>query len=330
MLKNSGNRFESRLLAASRLSRNSKPSMLKLIARKLIQGLMMIFIVSAVTFALLSFAGGDALTSLRDNPQISQATIENLRRIYGLDQPLAVRYFTWLKGAVIGELGESMYFRVPVSSIVASRFVSTLILGLAALANAVGVSFVLGLVAARYRSKTLSRVVEFIVFFTASTPRIVLALVALAIVAQITAANIDAASAAGFWLAAIALSAPLISIFLAQFHDGLMRTMDEDFIQLARAKGLSEGVIIMRHAVRAALNPVLTVLGLSLGGVLGGSVIVESVLGRQGLGALMVSAVRGRDLPLVMGIVLVTSTAVWLGNTLAEVLQAVNDKRMRT
>ena len=291
---------------------------------------MMIFIVSAVTFALLSLAGGDALTSLRDNPQISEATIENLRRIYGLDQPLPVRYFTWLKGAVVGEMGESMYFRVPVSSILGSRFLSTLVLGLAALGIAVSVSFGLGIAAARYRSKTLSRLVEFIVFFTASTPRIVLALVALAIVAQITAANIDAGSAAGFWLAALALAAPLISIFLAQFHDGLTRTMGEDFIQLARAKGLREGVIIVRHAIRAALNPVLTVFGLSLGGVLGGSVIVESVLGRPGLGALMVSAVRGRDLPLVMGIVLISSTAVWLGNTLAEILQAVNDKRIRS
>ena len=304
--------------------------MLKLIARKFIQGLMMIFIISAVSFALLSLAGGDALTSLGDNPQISQATIENLRRIYGLDQPLAVRYFSWLKGAVVGEMGESMYFRVPVSSIIGSRFLSTFFLGVAALAISIIISFALGIGAARYRSKTFSRFIEFIVFFTASTPRIVLALVALAIVAQITAANVDAGSAVGFWLAALALAAPLISIFLAQFHDGLSRTMGEDFIQLARAKGLSEGVIIVRHAIRAALNPVLTVFGLSLGGVLGGSVIVESVLGRQGLGALMVSAVRGRDLPLVMGIVLVTSTAVWFGNTLAEVLQAVNDKRMRT
>ena len=291
---------------------------------------MMIFIVSAVTFALLNLAGGDALTALYDNPQISQATIENLRRVYGLDRPLPVRYFSWLKGAVVGEMGESMYFRVPVSSIVASRFLSTFFLGIAALAISIVVSLSLGIAAARYQSKALSGIIEFIVFLTASTPRIVLALVALAIVAQLTAANINAASAAAFWLAALALAAPLISIFLAQFHDGLSHTMGEDFIQLARAKGLSEGIIVVRHALRAALNPVLTVFGLSLGGVLGGSVIVESVLGRQGLGALMVSAVRGRDLPLVMGIVLVTSTAVWLGNTLAEILQAVNDKRMRT
>jgi peptide/nickel transport system permease protein len=303
--------------------------MLKLIARKLIQGVMMIFIVSAVTFALLSFAGGDALTSLRDNPQISDETIENLRRVYGLDQPVTVRYGNWLKDAVVGEMGESMYFRVPVSSIVASRFMSTFFLGIAALGIAVLISSVLSIAAARYRSRALSRVIEFIVFLTASTPRIVLALFSLAIVAQITAANVDAASAAGFWLAALALAAPLISIFLAQFHDALSSTMKEDFIQLARAKGLSETAIVVRHAIRAALNPVLTVFGLSLGGILGGSVIVESVLGRQGLGTLMVSAVRGRDLPLVMGIVLVTSAAVWIGNTVAEILQAVNDKRVR-
>ena len=105
--------------------------------------------------------------------------------------------------------------------------------------------------------------------------------------------------------------------------------MNEDFIQLARAKGLSERVIVARHAIRPALGPVLTVFGLSLGGVLGGSVIVESVLGRDGLGTLMVAAVRSRDIPLVMGIALVTSAAVWLGNTLAEMLQAMNDKRLR-
>ena len=291
---------------------------------------MMIFIVSMLTFALLSFAGGDALSSLEDNPQISRETIENLRRIYGLDRPMPVRYFSWLGGALTGELGESMYFRVPVSSLVWNRFLSTLVLGLAALAITIVVSFTLSIAAARYRSRVLSRVIDFIIFLTASTPRIVLALFALTLVAQITAANVDAASIAAFSFAAIALSAPLISLFLAQFHEGLTATMGEDFIQLARAKGLSEGVIVIRHAIRAALNPVLTVFGLSLGGVLGGSVIIESVLGRQGLGSLMVYAVRGRDLPLVMGIVLVTSAAVWIGNTLAEILQAANDKRMRT
>src|SRR5215203_6433851 len=182
---------------------------------------MMVLIVSAVTFALLGLAGGDALTSLRDNPQISQETIENLRRVYGLDKPLAVRYFTWLGGAASGDLGDSMYFRVPVADLLWVRALSTLLLGGAALALAILISSLLSIAAARYRSRWLNAMIEGLVFLTASTPRIVLALVSLALVAQITIASADAASAASFWFAAVALATPLISIFLAQFHGGL-------------------------------------------------------------------------------------------------------------
>ena len=290
---------------------------------------MMILIVSAVTFALLGFAGGDALTQLRDNPQISQSTIERLRSVYGLDQPLPVRYFRWLSGAVTGDLGESTYFRAPVSGLLWARSVSTFLLGTAAFAIALTFAVPLSLIGARYNSKTSAAFINFLILVTASTPRIVLALVGLAISVRLTASAMSSSSVVLFWLAALALSAPLISALLAQFHGELQQTMREDFIKLARAKGLSEGTVILRHAIRPALNPVLTIAGLSFGAVLGGSVIVESVLGRQGLGTLMVTAVRGRDLPLVMGIVLFTSTAVWLGNALAELLQAINDKRIR-
>ena len=301
--------------------------MIKLLLRKCLQGLMMILIVSAVTFALLGFAGGDALTQLRDNPQISTATIERLRSVYSLDQPLPIRYFRWLSDAITGDLGESTYFRVPVSGLVWARSISTFLLGTAAFAIALTFAVPLSFIGVRYNSRTIAAFIDLLILVTASTPRIVLALVALAMSVRLTASA--RSSVVLFWLAALALSAPLISVFLAQLHGELQRTMREDFIRLALAKGLSESAVILRHAVRPALNPVLTIAGLSLGGVLGGSVIVESVLGRQGLGTLMVSAVRGRDLPLVMGIVLFTSTAVWRGNASGELLQAVNDKRIR-
>jgi peptide/nickel transport system permease protein len=187
----------------------------------------------------------------------------------------------------------------------------------------------LSLIGVRYSSKSIAAFIDLLILVTASTPRIVLALVALVISVRLASSAMNSSSGILFWLAALALSAPLISIFLAQLHGELQRTMREDFIKLARAKGLSESAVIFRHAVRPSLNPVLTIAGLSLGGLLGGSVIVESVLGRQGLGTLMVAAVRARDLPLVMGIVLFTSAAVWLGNALGELLQAINDKRIR-
>jgi ABC-type dipeptide/oligopeptide/nickel transport system permease component len=129
-------------------------------------------------------------------------------------------------------------------------------------------------------------------------------------------------------LASTVLAAPLISLFLAQAREGLIAAMNEDFVHYARAKGLSEWALLGRHALRAAINPFLTLFGLSLGGLLGGSVIVETVLGWPGIGSLIVTAVRSRDVPVVMGVVLIASLAVWLGNTGAEFLQMVNDKRI--
>ncbi len=304
--------------------------MLKLITGKLIQGVLMVFIVSAVTFALLGAAGGDALTTLRDNPQISEETIENLRRVYGLDRPLPVRFASWLGGALTGDLGESISYRVSVGGLIATRLLNTMYLGAAALAIVLFVSISLSFLAARKPGKKIRIFIEALVLLTASTPRIVLALLVLMATAMMTgsAIAVGSGSLTLFLLTALVLASPLIAVFLAQGHEQLTAAMNEDFVSLARAKGLSEGVLIARHASRAALGPLLTLFGLSLGGLLGGSVIVETILGWPGIGSLTVSAVRTRDVPLVMGIVLVASIAVWLGNTLAEVLQVVNDNRL--
>ena len=292
----------------------------------MIQGLVMLFAVSAIVFALLASAGGDAFTSLRDNPQISEQTIEKMRRVYGLDRPLPVRFAKWIGSAATGDLGESMYFRAPVGGLIWRRALDTAVLGILALLLASIVAAVLSFLSARYPSRTLERLIETIVLLTASAPRIVLALIGLALAVRIGVAG---NSTVMLFLAAGVLAVPVISLFLAQFHEELRQAMNADFVQLARAKGLSERIVIVRHASRAALDPVLTVFGLSLGALLGGSVIVEAVLGRSGIGTLMVTAVTSRDVPLVMGIVLTASTAVWAGNAAAEILQAVNDKRIR-
>lgn len=306
--------------------------MLQLAIKKLVQGLLMLIVVSALTFTLLSSAGGDALSGLRDNPQISEKTIEDLKRVYGLDRPFGERYASWFANALQGDLGESFVYRVPVVSLVSSRFVNTVTMGLAALALAIAVSFSLAILATRYPGRALAGTLEVLILLTASTPRMVLALLALllTVLFSMPAAAPGSFDVFKFMAGAVVLAVPLVSLFLAQLRDALKDAMNEDFVRTARAKGLSEWQVIRRHAIRAALDPFLAIAGLSLGGVLGGSVIVETVLGWPGIGALMVSAVRGRDVPLVMGIVLVASAAVWLGNTLAEFLQHVNDKRLRS
>ncbi len=291
----------------------------------------MLLVVSAIAFVLLSSAGGDSVSALRENPQVSEQTVERLRSVYGLDRPLAVRYGAWLADLLRGDMGESISLRSPVSRLVFSRLINTLKLGVTGLLIAVGSSLILALLAARLRIKWIDRAISLIVLVTASTPRIVLALFALALTVALagSAIAIRNDSWAALFLAAIVLAFPLIALFLGQADSELKRAMKLPFIQYARAKGLSETAILLRHALRPALNPLLTIFGLSLGALIGGSVIVESILGWPGVGALMVWAVRGRDVPLVMGVVVISSAAVWLANTLAELLQLVNDKRMR-
>jgi peptide/nickel transport system permease protein len=305
--------------------------MLRLIVRKIVQGAIMLLVVSAITFGLLSTAGGDALSALRENPQVSGETIEKLREVYGLDRPITERYARWLGGLVRGEMGESIAFRTSVARLIVSRLGNTVKLGVLALVFALAVSVLLAFAAIRFERPAFDRTIDLIVLVTASTPRIVLALFALSLTVWLSGslAAIRSGSTSAMLLAAFVLAFPVIALFLAQLHSGLKEAMAEPFVHFARAKGLSENAVIIKHASRAALNPLLTIFGLSLGGLIGGSVIVETILGWPGIGALTVAAVRGRDVPLVMGIVIVTSAAVWLGNSIAEVLQFVNDKRLR-
>jgi peptide/nickel transport system permease protein len=128
---------------------------------------------------------------------------------------------------------------------------------------------------------------------------------------------------------AFILSVPLIALLLAQTRAAVSATLNEDYVRVARAKGLSERLILFRHALRPALNTLITTFGASLGGLMSGSVIVEQVMNWPGLGQLSVIAVRSRDVVLLMGIVLVTSAAVLFGNLLADVLLRLNDPRLR-
>lgn len=308
---------------------------LKLIISRSLQGIIVLLVVSMLTFGLLAAAGGDALTTLRNDPLITEKTLEQQRHIYGLDQPLAVRYLHWLSGVSRGELGESFSFRAPVWTIIRPRLINTLSLASVALVLAMIVALTLGSFAARRPRSWLDKLCSTVILLAASTPRIVLALAALAFAASTGLFNIGsgtsgaAYSSLNILLPALVLAVPLIALFLAQARDGLSQALHEEFVQVARAKGLSERAVILRHALRAALNPLITIFGYSLGGLVGGSVIVETVLGWPGLGQLSVMAVRSRDVPLLMGVVLVTATAVLLGNLVADILLCSNDPRLR-
>lgn len=313
--------------------------MLKLIASRLWQGLVVLFIVSALTFTLLAAAGGDALATMRGNPLISEETIENLRRVYELDRPLPVRYGRWLAALARRDLGYSFYYHAPVATILRPRLFNTLLLALAAFTLAWAFALALGAWAARRAGSLVDRLCGAIVLLAASTPRLLLALLALVVASRMSlsvrAAAATRASTAGdislarLVLPALVLCVPLVALFLAQTREGLGAALREDFVQVARAKGLRERTVVLRHAMRAALNPLISIAGYALGGAISGSVIVETVLGWPGLGELSVVAVRSRDVPLLMAVVLVAATAVLVGNLLADIALRANDPRLR-
>lgn len=308
--------------------------MLRIILYRLLQGVLVILIVSALTFGLLAAAGGDALSSLSSDPLVSEATLAALRRTYGLDEPLPVRYWRWLSGVMTGELGYSLYYHTPAWSIIRPRLFNTLALSVAALLMAVTIALTLGWLAARRAGGWADRLAGIVVLLATSSPRIVLALIALALVARSPSFTMGGGEAAGFsfrriFVPALVLSVPLMALFLAQMRDGLLNALREDFVQVARAKGLPERDVILRHALRSALNPLITIFGLSLGSLISGSVIVETVLGWPGLGQLSVVAVQSRDVPLLMGVVLITATAVLFGNLVSDILLCLNDPRLR-
>lgn len=307
--------------------------MLKLLLSRLLQGIVVLLVVSVLTFALLAATGGDALTALSNDPSVKAETIERMRRTYGLDQPLAVRYGRWLGDAVRGELGESYSRRAPVWVIIKPALLNTLVLAAVALVIAWMIALALGSLAARRPRGFVDKLSSAVILLASSTPRIVLALAALTFAASTALFSIgggDAgASPVNILLPATVLAVPLIALFLAQVRDGLSAALREEFVQVARAKGLSERVVALRHALRAALNPLITIFGYSLGGLMSGSVIVEKVLGWRGLGYLSVDAALSRDVPLLMGVVLVTATAVLVGNLAADILLRFNDPRLR-
>ena len=310
--------------------------MLRIVLNRLLQGVLVILIVSALTFALLAAAGGDALSSLSSDPLVSEGTVRALRHTYGLDQPLAVRYWRWLSGILSGEMGYSLYYHTPVWSIIRPRLLGTLALAAVALLIAMTIALTLGSLAARRPRGWADRMASAVVLVAASSPRIVLALIALALFARSPsfAAPGGSGLSGGFslirvFIPALILSVPLVALFLAQARDGLRLALREEFVQVARAKGLSERAVILRHALRSALNPLITIFGLSLGSLISGSVIVETVLGWPGLGQLSIVAVQARDVPLLMGLVLITATAVLIGNLAADILLCLNDPRLR-
>lgn len=288
------------------------------------------WVVSSLVFLLIHLVPGDPVAVMLGD-WASPADEALLRKQLGLDLPIWQQYLHYMGGLLQGDLGESLFYQQPVSNLIAERFPYTLKLTVMALLIAVLIAFPLGFWAARragdwpdYLSMTVS-------LLGVSIPNFWLGPMLILIFA-IGLAWLPVSGAAQPWswvLPAVTLGTALAAILARMLRASLLEVFHEDFIRTAQAKGLPPRAVFGKHALRNALLPVVTILGLQLGTLLGGAVITEVVFDWPGLGQLLVDSIQRRDYPVVQACILIISVAYITVNGLTEVIYAWLDPRIR-
>ncbi|MFY9517279.1 ABC transporter permease [Acetomicrobium sp.] len=283
-----------------------------------------------VIFSMLHLAPGDPI-DLIVGPNVTPEVRENIRHQYGLDRPLAVQYLSFMKSLLHGDLGNSIIQHKPVSELIAERFFVTLELSLTALFISFLISIPIGIKAALKRNTVTDYALMALSLIGISMPTFWFGLMLLYIVAF--KLRFFPISGYGTWrhlfLPALTIGITDAALLARMVRSSMLEVIRQDYIRTARSKGLPERVVINRHALRNALIPIITLLGLRIGGVVGGSVVVEIVFARPGLGRLMVDSILARDYPVVQGVMVVLTTCIILGNLLADILYAVVDPRIK-
>ncbi len=301
--------------------------------------------VSLLTFLLMSLAPGDYFTTLSQNPQISQETIMRLKAQFHLDKPWYVQYFFWLKNVLCGDFGYSMSYKIPATELIMARLWNTFLLSFFALLIAWAIAIPLGIWAAVKKDSWVDRASSFIAFVGLSIPDVLLSLLALLFAASTGWFPVGGAQSAlhdlmspaeQFWdfahhliLPALVLAAADLAGIMRQMRSCLLDTLRAEYLTAARARGLSEGWVIYKHALRNAINPLLTIFGYSLAALLSGAFIVENIMAWPGLGRLTIEAYTQKDSYLVVDCVVMATVLLVVGNFIADLLLAWNDPRIR-
>ncbi|PDW02977.1 ABC transporter permease [Candidatus Viridilinea mediisalina] len=303
--------------------------MLRFLARRLVGACLVMLAVSFFTFLLLDLAPGDAAdTLIGDVATVEQ--LEALRHQLGLDVPLPLRYGQFLVGAMQGDLGVSVISGRPVAKLVAERFAYTLWLSLAAMTVAVGLGGLAGVAAAAQPRGFVDLVIMGMITLGQALPTFWLALM-LMLVFGLTLGwvpIIGGGTLRHMILPTVALSLPAAAVIARLVRSSLLDVKGADYVRTARAKGLGPVAVWRRHLLPNSLVPVITMMGLYLGQMLGGAFIVETIFGWPGLGRLMVQAIFDRDLPVVLGAVLLIAVIVQLLNIMVDLAHAWLDPRV--
>jgi peptide/nickel transport system permease protein len=296
--------------------------------------------VSVIIFMVLHLSPGDPAEIMLGS-QATQADLERLRAELGLTQPLYVQYVHWLGLVVRGDLGRSIWMKRPVLGEVLGRFKATLILTGAGLLLSTVIGLALGIASAVRPNSLLDRLSAVASLFGASMPVFWLGIVLMVIFALwlgwLPASGMFAPYGGGdlrdllvhLALPAVTLAAASVTIIARLTRSTMLETLGQDYIRTARAKGVVERAVVLRHGLKNALIPIVTVIGVQAGYLLGGAVLTETVFAWPGVGTLMVQGILARDFPLVQGCVLVVALSFVLINLVVDLLYAWLDPRIR-
>ena len=288
--------------------------------------------VSVLTFLMLHFVPGDPVAAMFIGQGGAKAEqLEEVREQLGLNDPLPVQYVNYMKGVAQGDLGRSIRTNEPVSEMIARNFPPTLQLTLASMGLAMVLGVTLGVVAAIKRGTIIDNLTMVVALAGVSMPSFWLGLLLISVF-SIRLGWFSIIGGAGWQnlvLPSVALGFAAAAIIARMVRSSLLEVLGENYITTARAKGVAERRVIIRHAFRNAAIPVLTIIGLQFGGLLAGAVIVESVFSRQGLGRMLVNALQSRDFPVAQGGVLFVATVYVLVNLVVDLLYGVVDPRIQ-
>ena len=297
-----------------------------------------LFFVSVLVFVVIRVLPGDAAMIILGTEGSPEA-VARLRAAMGLDRPIAVQYLEWIGRAVRGDLGRSIQYDVPVAGLILSRMSVTLPLTLLAAGLMVATAVPVGVFAATrhrrwgdYLAMTLSQLGVAVPGFWAGLLLVLLFSVKLG---WVQSGGFDGWSQ-GFWRALRSLILPAVALGFFQFavlarttRSAVLEVLREEYVKTARAKGVAEGGVLFRHALRNAMIPVITVAGIQLGQLMAGSIVLETVFYLPGLGRLAIGAISARDLPVVQGVVLFVASMIVLINVAVDVLYGFLDPRIR-
>ncbi len=315
------------------------------VLRRFLQMIPLLFGISALTFMLLQLAPGDFLNQMGENPAISPATIEAMRRNFGLDRPWYIQYAFYLRNILLHfDFGESFSRHQPVFTVIREGLGNTLILASAAAIVTWGLAIPLGIWAAVRQYSWVDKTLSLIAFVWLSIPEILSGLLLLMIAARtgwfpvggMRSIDYDQFTVLGklqdlAWhltLPALVVGLVPLASRMRQMRGNLLDVLRLDYVTTARSKGLDEGVVIYKHALRNALNPMITLFGYTLGALVSGSFVAEIIFSWPGLGRLTLDAILTQDQYLVMGSVLMASVVLILGNLVADLLLALADPRI--